>query len=162
MIDITELETRLNKAKIRRDKAKVAYESATTEVGRLETTLSVVSEMAGTSKQPATTVGGLTLKQRVVVDSLNFGQNSALSPVDVYQLAASNEAFDGDVNYVRTTLWRMADKGAIGSANGTYWKYPELIANDERESFSHFGSDSDESEDSTSFQPWDDDSEAPF
>lgn len=162
MIDVTELETRLNKAKIRRDKAKSAYESATTEVGRLETALSVISEMAGTSKQPVTTVGGLTLKQRAVVDSLNFGQKRALSPVDVFQLAASNEAFDGDVNYVRTTLWRMADKGAIGSANGTYWKFPELVANDVPEPFSQFGGDPDDSEENSPFQPWEDDSDGPY
>lgn len=162
MIDISELETRLKKAKMRRDKAKTAYESAATDVGRLETALSVILEITGTLKQPTTTGGGLSLKQRVVVDSLKFGQNQALSPVDVYQSAARNDAFDGDVNYVRTTLWRMADKGVIGSANGTYWKYPELVENDEPEPLPHFGGDPEDVEEGSSFQPWDDDSEGPY
>jgi hypothetical protein len=163
MIDIEELEVRLKKAKIRAEKAKSALESASGEVARLETTLSVIREMSGSLAQPASIGGNLTQKQQIVINSLKYGQAYAMSPIDIYQLASAEKTFGGDVNYVRTTLWRMADKGFIGGANGTYWKYPESVQNDDPKTI--LDSDerrSDVGEVST-FNSWDDEgSDVPF
>ena len=131
MIDISELESRLKKAESRASKAKAAFDAATAEALRLETALSVVREMIGTPTATAQSGGNLTSRQQIVVNSLKFGQNNALSPVDVFQVASENFSFEGDVNYVRTTLWRMADKGVIGNANGAYWRFPPAASNGE-------------------------------
>jgi hypothetical protein len=125
MIDIAELEARLGKAKSRKDRAKFAYDSASAETDRLETALSVVREMMGVTTGPPMRGSSLTTKQQILLNSLKNGQNNALSPADIYHVASQNPAFDGDVPYVRTTLWRMADKGSIGSANGVYWRFEE-------------------------------------
>lgn len=165
MLDITELENRLKKAQNRAEKAKSAHESASNEVVRLETALSVFREISGEPATNASPSGSLTRKQQIVVNSLKFGQNNAISPIDVYQVASTDQAFDGDVNYVRTTLWRMADKGSIGSANGVYWRWPdaeevrEAIVLPPQDWMDLPESDSQESQFS---KPWDDDSEAPF
>jgi hypothetical protein len=166
MIDIAELETRLKKAQSRAEKAKIALESASIEVTRLETALSVIREMSGNNAPSTAAVGNLTQKQQIVINSLKYGQNNAMSPVDIYQVASGDPAFNGDVNYVRTTLWRMADKGAIGGANGTYWKHSpnstnELIAVDNSTPLSPELDALLEPPNITKWS-WEDDSEAPF
>ena len=123
MIDISELESRLRKMQTKAEKARIAFESASSEVARLETALSVVREMAGGLVAPSEGSSGLTQRQRFVFNSLKIGQNNAISPVDVYQAAKCHVGFEGDVNYVRTTLWRLANKGQIGGAGGTYWRF---------------------------------------
>ena len=163
MIDIPELESRLKKAQSRVIKAKAAYDSATTEVSRLETTLSVVREMMGATETTSQGGGNLTSRQQIVVNSLNFGQNNALSPVDVFQVASGDASFEGDINYVRTTLWRMADKGVIGNANGAYWRFPpdeqgEGVAASRSETKASASLDWGQ----RPIVPWDEDSEVPF
>lgn len=123
MIDISELETRLRKVQARAEKARIAFESASAEVVRLDTALSVVREMIGGKSVPSDGSPELTDRQRFVYNSLKLGQNNALSPVDVFQVAKDHAGFEGDVNYVRTTLWRLANKGQIGGAGGTYWRF---------------------------------------
>lgn len=127
MIDIADLESRLKKAQIRAEKAKSAYESAANEAVRLETTLSVVREIIGVSDAPNVSGGSLSAKQKILVNSLKYGENNAMSPIDIYAIASSNPSFNGDINYVRTTLWRMANKHSIGSANGTYWRFDDSL-----------------------------------
>ena len=104
MIDIADLESRLKKAQIRAEKAKSAYESAANEAVRLETTLSVVREIIGVSDAPNVSGGSLSAKQKILVNSLKCGENNAMSPIDIYAIASSNPNFNGDINYVRTTL----------------------------------------------------------
>jgi hypothetical protein len=162
MIDISELETRLKKAQSRAEKAKAAYEAAHAEAVRLDTALSVVREMMGASVVANSSGGSLTVKQQILINSLKIGQNNAMSPAEVFNAASKDRAFDGDVNYVRTTLWRMADKGAVGSANGAYWKYPESVQDDEPEAIPHFEDRRDMDGQVSSFGSWDDDSEVPF
>lgn len=129
MIDISELESRLKKSQIKAEKAKTAFESASSEVARLETAISVIREMIGGKGAPSDGSPDLTDRQRFVFNSLKIGQNNALSPVEVYQAATDYAGFEGDVNYVRTTLWRLANKGQIGSAGGAYWRYEAENAN---------------------------------
>jgi hypothetical protein len=123
MIDISELESRLKKVQMKAEKAKIAFESACNEATRLETALSVIREMIGGKGAPSEGSPELTDRQRFVFNALKIGQNNALSPVEVYQAATDYAGFEGDVNYVRTTLWRLANKGQIGGAGGTYWRY---------------------------------------
>lgn len=125
MIDIADLESRHKKAQSRALKAKAAFESATKEALRLETALSVVREIMGVSDMPSDSVGSLSEKQKILINSLKYGENNAMSPIDIYAIASSDPSFNGDVNYVRTTLWRMANKDNIGSANGTYWRFDD-------------------------------------
>ena len=163
MIDIDELETRLKKAKNRAEKTKNALDSASSEVSRLETALSVFREISGNLTPSASPSSNLTQKQKIVIKSLKYGQSNAMSPIDVYQLALLDNAFDGDVNYVRTTLWRMADKGSIGGANKTYWKYldsAEVEIPDPSLLSGGHGNNNGEASDIGSWD--DDDSEAPF
>ena len=163
MIDIDDLEARLKKAKNRAERAKNVLDSASSEVSRLETALSVFREISGSLTPSTSPSSNLTQKQKIVINSLKYGQSRAMSPVDVYQLASSDNAFDGDVNYVRTTLWRMADKGSIGGANGTYWKYldsAEVAVLDPSLPSGGHGNNNSEAAD---FGSWDaDDLEAPF
>ena len=123
MIDISELESRLKKMQTKAERAKIAFESTSAEVARLETALSVVMEMIGGKSAPSDGSPELTDRQRFVFNSLKIGQNNAMSPVDVYQVAKDHAGFEGDVNYVRTTLWRLANKGQIGGASGAYWRF---------------------------------------
>jgi hypothetical protein len=166
MIDISELELRLKKAENRAEKAKIAFDSATREASRLATALSVIREMSGNVAPSTTSSGQLTNKQQIVVNSAKYGQENAMSPINIYQLASLNDGFDGDVNYVRTTLWRMAERGAIGSANGKYWRWPESDESTKADVVlppsNEWGGSSDEQEDNDSFGSWDDDSEVPF
>ena len=163
MIDISELESRLKKAESRASKAKAAFDAATAEALRLETALSVVREMIGAPTAASQSGSSLTSRQQIVVNSLKFGQNNALSPVDVFQVASANPSFEGDVNYVRTTLWRMANKGVIGNANGAYWRFPlDEHSDEEMASRSTTGSSVHSTSGLQSFAPWDEDSEVPF
>jgi hypothetical protein len=126
MIDVDELAARLGKAKSRADRAKMAYDSASAEAARLETALSVVQEMMGVAASPPSSGNSLTTKQQILINSLKFGQNNSMSPADIYHVALQDSSFNGDISYVRTTLWRMADKGSIGSANGAYWRFEDF------------------------------------
>lgn len=123
MIDISELESRLKTMQGKAEKAKIAFESASAEVARLETALSVVREMFGGKIASNDGSPELTDKQRYVFNALKIGKNNAMSPVDVFQVTKSHAGFEGDVNYVRTTLWRMANKKQIAGANGAYWRF---------------------------------------
>ena len=125
MIEVSDLEDRHRKAVSRAAKAKSAHENAQIELERIETALEVVREMTGPSSGAVSSGGDLTKKQQVVINSLKIGQNNAMSPVNIFRVASNDTSFDGDVNYVRTTLWRMAGKGAIGGANGVYWRFEE-------------------------------------
>ena len=133
MIDVSEIEARLKKAQARADKARTALDGASAEIARLETALSVVRELMGTNSSISSPESNLTVRQQFVINSLKFSQTNAMSPVEVYQVASANSGFEGDVNYVRTTLWRMADKGQIGSANGAYWRFSEEVVKTEVE-----------------------------
>lgn len=163
MIDIAELEARLKKAQSRAFKAKSAFDVATAEAARLETALSVVREMMGPSVAVPQGAANLTSRQQVVVNSLKFGSNNAMSPVEVFAVAAGNSSFEGDVNYVRTTLWRMADKGVIGNSSGAYWRFPvDEAVSVESAILDAQNSSVVRSPEVPDTSLWDDDSEIPF
>jgi hypothetical protein len=174
MFDVTELESRLRKAQSKALKAKAAFDAATEEAARLETALSVIQEVMGGSPTQSAGKGTLTRKQHILFSALKFGQNNAQSPIDIYQSIKGDPAFDGDVNYVRTTLWRMADKGMIGSSNGAYWGFEASGSSAEartpaatketvsRATASTWDGHPDFATDNQEFAPWDDESEVPF
>ncbi|MEQ1687724.1 MAG: hypothetical protein ABL874_04040 [Sphingopyxis sp.] len=177
MIDIADLEVRLKKAKSRAEKARIAFDSATSDVTRLETTLSVVKEIMGGSTTPATTNGSLTKKQQILFNAMKIGQNNAMQPSEIYSVASQNCEFGSDINYVRSTLWRMASDGVIGSANRTYWRIAEVAQGTDSlpttseaiasVAAAHWptpvpNAEDDRGEEDLGPTPWDDDSEVPF
>jgi hypothetical protein len=166
MVDISDLEERHRKAVARAEKARLAYENASSDLARVETALSVVREMAGVGNETIQSALKLTDRQQIMFGAIEIGENQGLSPVEIYSKLKSNSFFDGSVTYVRTTLWRMAENNKIGSANGKYWRWPESADFSKADvvlpPVSEWAGSPPENEEENRFVPWDDDSEVPF
>ncbi|WP_417619158.1 hypothetical protein [Parasphingorhabdus sp.] len=60
---------------------------------------------------------GLTKKQSIVFQAIPIGKVHRKKPIDIASSCPKVEQ-----NYVRTTLWRLAEYGRIESENGFYWR----------------------------------------
>ncbi len=115
-----ELERRYEAALRRAEAAQTELREAMKDLERLETARAVVRELSG-SASAASSLGTLTKGQSAIYEVLPSGKEQGLSPVQVYELCKQDGA-RLHVDYVRTTLWRLAQNGVIKSADGKYWK----------------------------------------
>lgn len=111
--------------RIERLRAEIA--KAESDKRDLETTLRVLGDVgvadtpapqpAPKSKRPASE------KKKLMLDILGVGERQGKAPAQVYSELVASGIDDINIGTVRTTLWRAADGGELGSGNGAYWKH---------------------------------------
>jgi hypothetical protein len=122
---LTALQERLNKAKAKREKSRISHENWGNECDRIAIAISVLAEMSGDSLDSKAAPVRSTPSQKVVRDALGRGKENALSPLEIYEIVRKVPGFENDVNYVRTTLWRLGRDRVIGNAQGRYWHFAD-------------------------------------
>lgn len=65
---------------------------------------------------------GLNEQQSQVYECTGYGEIVGLAPKDVVGMLHSKGIDNLSADYVRTTLWRLAQRGLLQSQNGLYWR----------------------------------------
>ncbi len=65
---------------------------------------------------------GLNEKQALVFSCVPHGEDRAVAPKFVTDVLNFDDHTDITGDYVRTTLWRLAQRGMLRNANGLYWR----------------------------------------
>jgi hypothetical protein len=107
-------------------KARASLKTVEDELDEVETALRVLLKMGlspNVEEESAavTTVDSASRAQAAVMAAVPVGEDGALAPKEVQAIVLRRGIFVSG-NYVRTTLWRMARRGQLASANGRYWK----------------------------------------
>jgi hypothetical protein len=70
------------------------------------------------------TAADMNEAQSVVLSFVPKGESAAASPKDIISELHNAGRDDLTADYIRTTLWRFAKRGALKSDNGMYWWPP--------------------------------------
>lgn len=112
-------EQRVRRAESALEKAKQEHEELAVTVRTLIRHGLIADE--GTAGRHAPEAADMNEAQSVVLSFVPKGEANAASPKEIISELhnAGREDLSGD--YIRTTLWRFAKRGALKSVNGLYW-----------------------------------------
>lgn len=114
---VNRLESALSVARKERDDLATAYR-VLVKLGHIED---------GGTPADTTPSTGANEKQAIVLELVPFGEQYAVAPKDVTAILHNRGLEDITADYVRTTLWRFAQRNVLQSGDGLYWRRtPEL------------------------------------
>lgn len=111
---VKRLESALAAARERRDEIAVAMK-VLAKLGYIEDPEAVAS--TNTNR-----VVGMNEAQSLVYQYVGCGEVGAMAPKDVTSILHSTGRDDLSADYVRTTLWRLAQRGYLKNEGGLYWR----------------------------------------
>jgi hypothetical protein len=120
-LSLKNLETRLRELTQKAEKLQAQYRDAMHERERVTTAIAVIREMEGKAAASVPDHLGLTAGQAAIYKVLGSGKANSLSPSSIHKKCVERGSKLA-ADYVRTTLWRMAQYGTIRSSDGLYWK----------------------------------------
>lgn len=119
------LQAQCEKLTAKVDRLRSGLDAAESELSDTQTALRVLSKLGVTASVPDADISNLSDAHATIVEVVPYGKARGLAPKDVwYKLNAAGET-EMSADYVRTTLWRLAKKGELGSADGVYWRETE-------------------------------------
>jgi hypothetical protein len=120
-----DLSAKLSKAESKVKRYESALELALAERDELAIAMRVLAKhgyLEGAVAAAGDRVAGMNEAQALVYECTAFGEVSALAPKDVAAILHARGRDDLSSDYVRTTLWRLAQRGILKSENGLYWR----------------------------------------
>lgn len=109
---VKRLESALSAARLERDDYATAYR-VLVKLGHIEAVQAATEEVGAV---------GANEKQNLVLSLVPEGEQHSVAPRDVTQNLHQRGLEDITADYVRTTLWRFAQRGVLKSADGLYWR----------------------------------------
>lgn len=124
------------------DRLRAELESAEKDRADVQTAIRVVTEITGQIAPPVKpqdveegkSSRPASEKKALMLDLIGVGQSKGKQPAEVHAALRNRNIFDISIEVVRTTLWRAAKKGEIGSGDGYYWKFAETVGGEDAES----------------------------
>jgi hypothetical protein len=128
-----DLKDKLSKAEAKVIRTRTAYETAVRERDEFHVAMKVLIKHGYIQEEgsapygvfeKATGAGTVALNedQTLVLDSVPYGEQFATPPRDVVNIIHAGGRDDLSGDYIRTTLWRLARRDILKSANGLYWR----------------------------------------
>lgn len=143
---ITDLKDKLAKAEAKVGRIRASLTAATKEYEELVTAISVLTKhgyVAGDAgkQQPVVSAatGFTNANHALLFISVPEGEQYAVSPKEVTDLVHRDGRADLTPDYIRTVLWRMADRGTLQSKDGRYWRPKKEEAPAEAEASNFMG-----------------------
>jgi hypothetical protein len=127
---LNDLIEKREKAAARVKRAEAALGNAKKDFEELEIALNVLAKhgfIAGDQAQPkpkiVEAVGFTNPKHGMIFDQIPIGERYAVSPKEIID-AVRSKGSNVTPDYVRTVLWRFADRGTVENTDGRYWRHP--------------------------------------
>lgn len=122
-----DLKSKLSQAEARVRKLESSLEKAREDRDELAVTLRVLGKHGymGAAETEAVTAGRgaeMNALQAVVIACVPGSGSPGITPKNVTAILHTAGRPDVSGDYVRTTLWRMAQRGVLKSENGQYWR----------------------------------------
>jgi len=118
------------KAAARVKRAEVSLASAKKDFEELDIAVNVLTKhgfITGDTAQPkpkiVEAVGFTNPKHHLIFEQVPVGRSYAISPKEIID-AVRSKGGEVSPDYVRTVLWRFADKGTVINTDGRYWRHP--------------------------------------
>jgi hypothetical protein len=115
------------KARAKLDKLRASMAAAEKDFDELDTALNVLTKHGYIEDEahPAAGIGAAVATNETHMYLLKFvpeGEIGAIAPKEVADIVRSTGRNDLDPDYIRTVLWRLAQRGILMNKDGRYWR----------------------------------------